>query len=119
MRRTSRSRSWCLTCQSRPRYSRQHVDEQRGPTSTRRPRAARRQQAVPLLAARKDVSAQVVGASIAAVLLVAVTGVASVLPRLAVGPSTTSAVDRAFANLPAPWATEATDIPALVATAGP
>jgi peptidoglycan/xylan/chitin deacetylase (PgdA/CDA1 family) len=74
---------------------------------------------VPLLAARTDVSAKVIGASIAAVLLVAVTGVVILLPRLAVGPSPTSAADRAFANLPAPWATEATDIPALVATAGP
>ena len=71
---------------------------------------------MPLLAARTDVSAKVIGASIAAVLLVAVTGVVILLPRLAVGPSPTSAADRAFANLPAPWAT---DNPAPVATAGP
>jgi peptidoglycan-N-acetylglucosamine deacetylase len=71
---------------------------------------------VPLLAPRKDVSATAIGASIAAVLLVALTGVAMLLPRLAVGPSPTSAADRAFANLPAP---RATDVPAAVATTGP
>jgi peptidoglycan-N-acetylglucosamine deacetylase len=55
------------------------------------------------------------GASIAALLLVAVTGVALGLPRLAVGPSPTSPADQAFTNLPAP---SATDTPAPVATAG-
>jgi len=104
---------------TRLRYSRHYVDEQRGPTWTRRP-GARRQQAVPLRAARKDVSAQMIGAGIAALLLVGVTGVASLFLGLAVRPSPTSPADRAFVNLPAPSATDTlTPVATAVPTAAP
>ena len=110
------SKPECLTCQRRPRYSRQHVDEQRGPTWTGRPRAARRQQAVPLRAARQHSSTKVIGASVAGVLLVVLAGVAMLLSRPETSPTPSAAMDRAFADLAAP---RATDMPAMVATDTP
>jgi peptidoglycan-N-acetylglucosamine deacetylase len=68
------------------------------------------------MAAREHVSAKLIGATIAAVLLVAATAAAVLLPRLAVGPNPTPAADRAFANLPPP---SATDSSTPVATVGP
>ena len=69
---------------------------------------------MPLRAVRKHVSAKVIGASLTAVLIVAVAGVAPLLPRLAVNPSPAAPADLAFADLPA---SSATDTPAPVATA--
>ena len=85
--------------------------------------AARRQQAVPLSAARRQLSARLIGAGVAALLLVAAAGVASGLALLVVRPSPEPAADQAFADLPTPSpsqnATPATAPTAAAPTAVP
>ena len=68
--------------------------------------AARRQQAVPLSAARRQLSARLIGAGVAALLLVAAAGVASGLALLVVRPSPEPAADQAFADLQTPSTTQ-------------
>jgi len=80
--------------------------------------AARRQQAVPLSAARRQLSARLIGAGVAALLLVAAAGVASGLALLVVRPSPEPAADQAFADLPTPSPTE-NPTPAAAPTAEP
>ena len=78
--------------------------------------AARRQQAVPRSAARGHLSARLIGASVAALLLVAAAGVASGLPLLVMRPSPEPAADQAFADLPTPSPTQS-PTPATAPTA--
>ena len=68
--------------------------------------AARRQQAVPLSAARRQLSARLIGAGVAALLLVAAAGVASGLALLVVRPSPEPTADQAFADLQTPSTTQ-------------
>src|SRR5438067_492144 len=81
-------------------------------------RPARRRQAVPRSAARGHLSARLIGASVAALLLVAAVGVASGLPLLVMRPSPEPAADQAFADLPTPLPTE-NPTPAAAPTAEP
>ena len=80
------------------------------------------------MSARNNVPVKVIGAGIAALLLVAAMGVAVLLPRLTLRPSPTPVADSAVANLPPPAADNAfaslptpptPDNPAPTATAKP
>jgi peptidoglycan/xylan/chitin deacetylase (PgdA/CDA1 family) len=71
---------------------------------------------VPLSAARRQLSARLIGAGVAALLLVAATGVASGLALLGVRPSPEPAADQAFADLPTPSPTQS-PTPATAPTA--